>query len=160
IDDAVVVAPCATSTPTVTVTASEARVRANRENAQKSTGPTSEEGKAQSRTNGLKHGLSGAGVVMPEAMRIEVDRLIDQYTRDYRPTNERERDLVRQRALGLMRSRVAWNAETIFALNWAERAGSPTTWESDRKAEAAEMGARLERRPGVVVARLEGSLQG
>ena len=45
--------PTNPSTPPV----SEARLRANRENAKKSTGPKTARGKAYSRRNALKHGL-------------------------------------------------------------------------------------------------------
>ena len=46
--------------------ASEARILANKMNAQKSKGPTSTEGKMRSRRNALKHGMTGAGVVLPD----------------------------------------------------------------------------------------------
>lgn len=54
---------------------SEARILANRQNALLSTGPRTEAGKATSRANSYKHGLSGDGVVMPEEDAIEVQRL-------------------------------------------------------------------------------------
>ncbi len=53
---------------------SEARVRANQQNSLKSTGPKTAEGKAVSRANGLKHGLTGSGVVMPDEDRNQVDQ--------------------------------------------------------------------------------------
>jgi hypothetical protein len=139
---------------------SEARLRANRLNALKSTGPRTPLGKGRSRRNGLKHGLSGAGVVLPDDMRAEVDRLIAAYTREFRPANESERQLVEDRALGRVRSKHAWSAETIYLAQESERAASDALWRSDRQADAAELGARLGRRPGVVVARLEGTLDG
>ena len=43
---------------------SEARINANRRNALRSTGPKSAEGKARSRANARKHGLTGEGVVL------------------------------------------------------------------------------------------------
>ncbi len=51
---------------------SEARIQANRQNAQRSTGPKTIEGKAQSRRNGLKHGLTGSGVVQTDQDASEV----------------------------------------------------------------------------------------
>ena len=53
---------------------SEARLAANRANAQKSTGPQTEAGKEASRRNSLRHGLTGAGVVIPGEDAEEVAR--------------------------------------------------------------------------------------
>jgi hypothetical protein len=52
---------------------SEARIRANQQNSLKSSGPKTPEGKAISRSNGLKHGLTGSGIVLAEADASEVD---------------------------------------------------------------------------------------
>jgi hypothetical protein len=52
---------------------SEAKLRANRANAQKSTGPKTEEGKAASRANAYKHGLT-ATKVLTEVEADEVRR--------------------------------------------------------------------------------------
>ena len=52
---------------------SEARLAANRANAKHCKGPTSELGKSISRRNSLKHGLTGAGVVVPEGDQAEVE---------------------------------------------------------------------------------------
>ncbi len=52
---------------------SEARINANRLNGLKSKGPTTAEGKSISRRNGLKHGLTGAGVVLAEEDASEVE---------------------------------------------------------------------------------------
>src|SRR5262245_54336453 len=143
-----------------TRTVSEARLRANRENAQKSTGPRTPEGKERSRANGLRHGLSGEGIVLPEPMRAEVERLIAIYTEKFQPRDDDERELVRRRALASARSDVAWGIETIFILSASERAESDALWESDRETEAADLGAKLARRPGPTLARLKGRLHG
>ena len=49
------------------------RVEANRRNAQKSTGPKTAEGKAISRLNGVKHGLTGAGIALPTEVKEQVE---------------------------------------------------------------------------------------
>ncbi len=52
---------------------SPARIAANRQNALRSTGPKTVEGKARSRANSVKHGLTGAGIALPneDAQQIE-----------------------------------------------------------------------------------------
>jgi len=59
-----------------TMPASEARIRANQENCRRSTGPRTAEGKMRSRENGLKHGLSGEGIVIPREDVAEVGRRV------------------------------------------------------------------------------------
>jgi hypothetical protein len=82
---------------------SEARIAANRRNALKSTGPKTEEGKEQSRRNALKHGLTGAGVVLPEADAAAVDRKAAAYARELDATGELGHDLARRAALNAVR---------------------------------------------------------
>jgi hypothetical protein len=52
---------------------SEARIKANRANSLKSTGPTSTTGKQRSRQNSLKHGMTGQGIVIPEGDLAKVE---------------------------------------------------------------------------------------
>jgi hypothetical protein len=51
---------------------SEARIAANRANSLHSTGPKTPSGKSNSRRNGLKHGMTGAGIVMTQEDATEV----------------------------------------------------------------------------------------
>ena|SRR2546425_24097 len=46
-------------------TASPAQIEANRQNARRSTGPRTPEGKRKSSTNAIKHGLSAQNIVVP-----------------------------------------------------------------------------------------------
>jgi hypothetical protein len=64
---------------------SEARLAANRKNALLSSGPKTDEGKAISRRNGLKHGLSGEGVVVAEADAAEIERRVEELENDMKP---------------------------------------------------------------------------
>ena len=63
--------------------ASENQLKANRENATKSTGPRTEEGKAKSSLNGLKNALTGRTVLLPdddvEVYQAHVARIESKY---------------------------------------------------------------------------------
>ncbi|WP_435011478.1 hypothetical protein P12x_002790 [Tundrisphaera lichenicola] len=78
---------------------SEARVAANRRNALLSTGPKTPEGKARSRENAVKHGLTGEGVVLPAEEAVEVERLRRSFEAELQPSGEVGRTLVRRLAL-------------------------------------------------------------
>ena len=83
--------------------ASEARIKANQANAAKSRGPKTVEGKERSRRNALKHGLTGAGVVLPEADAAEVERRTAAFGEELLPVGEIEMALVRRAALNSVR---------------------------------------------------------
>ncbi len=77
---------------------SEARIRANQANSAKSTGPKTVEGKQQSRRNALKHGLTGAGVVLPNEDVAEVERRFEAFRDDLQPSGEVGEVLARRAA--------------------------------------------------------------
>jgi hypothetical protein len=79
--------------------ASEARIRANQANALLSTGPKTSEGKARSRQNGLKHGLTGEGVVIPQEDVAEVDRRFAAFRGEREPSGEVGEVLLRRLAV-------------------------------------------------------------
>src|SRR4051794_8845514 len=54
---------------------SDARIHANRLNALKSTGPRTEAGKAISRANALKHGLTATLIKTPEEAQAATERI-------------------------------------------------------------------------------------
>lgn len=76
--------------------ATEAQLRANRANAQKSTGPRTEAGKARSRLNALKHGVRSrmTPLVLPQEDPAELEARIGAWLEDCQPTNAVERELV------------------------------------------------------------------
>jgi len=80
------------------VTCSPAQLAANRSNAAKSTGPKTPEGKAISRRNGLKHGLTGAGIALPDEDAAEVERRFARYEAELNPKTELGRDLAMRAA--------------------------------------------------------------
>ena len=92
--------------------ASEAQIRANQQNAQRSTGPKTPEGKEQSRKNALKHGLTGAGVVLPEADAAEVERRAVAFAEELLAVGEVEKALARLAALNSVRAERGANQRT------------------------------------------------
>jgi hypothetical protein len=79
--------------------ASEAQIRANQANALRSTGPKTPEGKAISRANSFKHGLTGEGIVLPNEDVAEVERRFAAYQDELQPSGEVGMTLVRRAAL-------------------------------------------------------------
>ena len=77
---------------------SEARLAANRANALKSRGPTTELGKLASRRNGLKHGLSGEGIVVLEGDAEEIGRRAEALRADMKPRTSAGLILIQQMA--------------------------------------------------------------
>jgi hypothetical protein len=69
---------------------SPARLAANRKNAQKSTGPKTDEGKARSCRSALKHGLYANSRVVPRCEAVEFDRWLGQWFDQYRPQGPAE----------------------------------------------------------------------
>jgi len=76
-------------------TLSDARLAANRENAQKSRGPVSDSGKAKSKLNAVTHGLTGASVLFANAEDAHrYNCHATQYQYLYQPLGPEERALV------------------------------------------------------------------
>jgi hypothetical protein len=76
--------------------ASEAQIKANQANSARSTGPSTQAGKDQSRRNALKHGLTGRGVVMPDQAAAEVDRLTEALLDEIKPAGVVGEIVIRQ----------------------------------------------------------------
>jgi hypothetical protein len=143
---------------TTHVRPSTARAEASRANGRLSRGPITPEGKARSRRNGCKDGLTGAGVVLPPAAAADVERRQAEFANDFRPRTAVERELVRQMALASWRShelslRIIQHDTQITAARWAN-------WEQDEQIAAAELGRRLGDDPEAVVAQLQRSSTG
>ncbi len=79
---------------TLTAPPSQERIDANRRNAKKSTGPRTSEGKARSRFNGLKHGLTTNVAVLPGEDPAEYDARVAAVVGSYAPQNRVEFDLL------------------------------------------------------------------
>ena len=83
------------------------QIEANRRNAQKSTGPRTEEGKDRSRFNAVKHGMTAKFDVLPGEDGAALTRRIDAWTADFQARNQLERDLVERAA------RLSWKLERV-----------------------------------------------
>ena len=70
--------------------ASEAQLRANRINAQRSTGPRTAAGKDRTRYNALKHGLTSLHIVLPTEENFTYVELRGELFKQYNPQNPSE----------------------------------------------------------------------
>ncbi len=77
---------------------SKSRAEINRENAQKSTGPKTEEGKRISSLNARRHDLTGQIIVLPEAEMEEYLTFTYGFHKDKKPQGAIELNLVQQYA--------------------------------------------------------------
>ena len=100
---------------------SEKQLNANRENAKKSTGPTSEEGKHASSRNACRHYLTGQVSTMTEEDRAAYNSRLHALIDDMKPQGALELSLVQSAAHGFWRlSRAEAIEENTFAME-AER---------------------------------------
>jgi hypothetical protein len=86
------------------------RAEINRENAQHSTGPKTEEGKRKSSLNALRHGLTGQIVVMPSEDIEAYQHHVKSFTERYQPKTTVESNLAQFLA------DTAWRLHRIAAL--------------------------------------------
>ena len=95
---------------------SEKKLQANRRNAQKSTGPKTPEGKAQSSRNAIKHGLLAQQILIdddddPNERQEDFDQLLNGLIEDYQPSGCTENLLIERIAICFWRLRRAYRYE-------------------------------------------------
>jgi hypothetical protein len=134
------------------------QIRANQHNAQSSTGPTSDAGKAASRRNSLKDGLTGEGVVLTDAQEAAVVGRMETWRGDYSIAGEQSEWLLRQVVVSSVRIDQCQADLSASRIELATRAAS--CWDDDRQLAAEELGARLATNPARVVGRLLRTVQG
>ena len=83
--------------------ATREQIAANRANARKSTGPKTEQGKARSRANALKHGMTGAGIVLPEEDRERWEFRAETWAEEMGASGEMDRFLAGRAAMASIR---------------------------------------------------------
>ena len=110
-------APVEKPTPPV----SEARLRANRLNAQKSTGPRTEQGKQRSRLNATRHGFTGQVLCLPPEELDALNAIIRQFEQHYQPSGPQEQHLVHMLAqLQYRLHSIMAGTHNLFAIGVAE----------------------------------------
>lgn len=87
---------------------------ANRENAQKSTGPVSAEGKARVALNGITHGLTAKQAVVKGESAEEFNALKEQYLADLNPLNGEQMELAHRIVVLVWQRRRADRVETAL----------------------------------------------
>lgn len=75
------------------------QMKANQANAQKSTGPKTEAGKATASRNRLSHGFASSAVIMPGENADEFKALLYSLVAEYQPAGETEQILVEKMAV-------------------------------------------------------------
>ncbi len=94
----------------------EKQIKANRENAKKSTGPTTTEGKELSRMNGVKHAIMAEALVVDRGDGKESEEafngLVSGLTAYFQPVGTMEDALVEQIAIAIWRRRRVLRYET------------------------------------------------
>src|ERR1035441_2570903 len=75
------------------------QIRANRRNAQKSTGPKTPEGKDKVRFNALVHGLRAESAIIPGEDQSKFDQHLERISNAWQPQDDMEKSLVEQIAV-------------------------------------------------------------
>ncbi|RUL82215.1 hypothetical protein [Tautonia sociabilis] len=136
---------------------SQKRIEANRRNAQRSTGPRTDEGKARSRANGLRHGMA-AEVLVPEEDRVAYEQVLERWRREAGPDNVVEEHLIQRAAVLSVRldriERANQEAREAAAREAVAR------WYRRKQAAARKMGQRLMLDPVNVIEELEATAFG
>ena len=78
--------------------ATDAQIAANQKNAQLSSGPTSDTGKAKSSLNAVKTGLTGRTVLLPGDDAVLYEAHVADFFKRFEPTADDERNLVQSLA--------------------------------------------------------------
>jgi hypothetical protein len=99
--------------------ATQSQIDANRRNAQKSTGPTTPEGRAAVRLNALKHGLTSEVLIPSDEDRPEFDRLCNAFEAEYPPVGPTEESLLENLVAAKWRLGRARKEETGFFMKRA-----------------------------------------
>ncbi len=125
--------------------------QARKANAQKSTGPKTEQGKAKSRENAVKHGLAGKGVCLPE----DLQRLVENRRLETgAPIDHDDRHSVR------LEDELVLATVLIDACRIERHQAITHRWDLDHEIEALELAAKIRSNPAIIAKKLERTAQG
>jgi hypothetical protein len=114
---------------------SEARLRANRENARKSTGPRTPEGKQRSCLNGTRHGILAQVIVLPKEDMAAYNQFTTDYATALNPVGTVEIQLAHACAdIQFRLHRISAAEHNLFALGHEENGDNWSTGESESHA--------------------------
>ena len=134
------------------------QIAANRSNARNSTGPTSDEGKDHSRSNAVKHGLAGSGVVVVDDDQAVVAQRLDSWRSAYPIHSEEDQWFFEQIVVNSVRIDRCQREEATLRTQLSERA--TRCWNLDRGIAVEALGKTLSKTPSLVACKLHQTLQG
>ncbi len=133
------------------------QIKANQRNAQDSSGPKTEEGKAQSRGNAVTHGMTAIVVTSADDVAI-IERRLDTWKDGYVLKTDDDQWLYSQMIVSTAKIDRCQRDEAELTTYFASRA--EMCWNEDQTVLAEELAAKLARRPGLVSKQLGVTLHG
>ena len=130
--------------------ATDKQTEANRRNAQKSTGPRTDQGKARSSRNALKTGIHAKSILIFDERAEELQALIDEYYAECAPATPQERFQVDTMIQCEWASRRYMRAESQLTEEGPEiymnvqRQETTLRWDTDNERLLERVGRRLE----------------
>ena len=138
--------------------ATDRQIEANRRNAGRSTGPTSEAGKARSRANATKHGMAGASAVVEPGLSAAFQERRARWAAEQQPVGEAAGWALDRAVAASLRIEAC--ERSMEELTAASRERARLAWDQDRAVEAATTFGRLARDPVLASRQLQTSLAG
>src|SRR5579883_2820448 len=129
------------------------RSEINRQNAQKSTGPKTAEGKARSRRNALKHGLRAEVLPLPNEDPAAIQARADAWNDYFQPLNPAEQHLVDECVRATVLSDRCHRAQDAIVARRVREAGAK--WEHEQEDEVERLKAAFKEDPAGTVRGLQ-----